>query len=446
MPSTAHSLASFWDKREHRRILALTLPMVLANVTTPLLGLVDTAVLGRLPGLAALAGAAIATLMLTQIYWVCGFLRMSTTGLSAQSKGAQDSDEGLAVLLRSSVLALLLGTLILLLQQPIYQIGIRLADAQPAMLQAIESYFFVRVWGAPAAMLNMALIGWLIGQQQSRQVMIVQVWANLLNAALDVLFVFGFGWDIAGVAAASVIAEYVILFGSLIAVRRRLTKMSAPAGWLQRRAFVRLLSLNGHMFARNLVLQLCLAFLTFQGARFGDVYAATNAILMQFFVLIALGLDAVAFAAEAMVGEAKGARDTHKLLRHTQQTLLWSLILALIYSVCFGVGMHAIVGLLTDNPQLHTAAMKYHVAILILPLLAHWCFLFDGVYIALTRASAMSRGMLFSAIAVYFPLWWAFRDLGNPALWIALLGFLLARGITLGGHFTYLSRTGRLLD
>ena len=217
----------------HKQLLALAIPMILANVTTPLLGLVDTAVMGHMDSSAMLAGASIGTLILTQIYWVCGFLRMSSTGLSAQAKGDVANSQLLSakVLWQTAMMAILLGVVIWLLQVPILSIGLLLANSSTTVAQYTEVYFYVRVWGAPAAMLNLALIGWLVGQQKTRWVLWIQVVGNVLNGGLDVAFVYGLDMSVKGVALASVIAEYSMTLMSLF-VALKLTQSFWPSlGW-----------------------------------------------------------------------------------------------------------------------------------------------------------------------------------------------------------------------
>ena len=222
------SQRSFFD--DHTRLLVLALPMILANVTTPLLGLVDTAVLGHMSLPAMLAGASVGALILTQIYWVCGFLRMSSTGLSAQAKGSHNNKlESAKVLWQTVAVAFLLGTAVLALQSPILSIGLTLTQPNDEVALHLQSYFSVRVWGAPAAMLNLALVGWLVGQQKTRSVMTIQIVGNLLNAALDVVFVFALNMSVAGVALASVIAEYTMATMALIVALKHVGGVAVSA-------------------------------------------------------------------------------------------------------------------------------------------------------------------------------------------------------------------------
>lgn len=406
--------------------------MILANITTPLLGLVDTAVMGHMDSPAMLAGASIGTLILTQIYWVCGFLRMSTTGLSAQTRGASPaSTEPARVLYQACAMALLLGLGLWIAQIWVLQAGLMLADPSAPVSQFVSAYFNVRVWGAPSAMLNLVLVGWLVGQQRTRAVMAIQIIGNLLNAGLDMLFVFGLGMSVDGVALASVIAESFMAIAALGVALKQVGFVPAQWHWFNAAARKMLMRLNGNMLLRNLALQLCLAFVTLQGARYGETAAAVNAVLMQFFVLIALGLDGIAYAVEALVGEATGHRNSKAVMTHTHRGLFWSSVFAVGYALVFWLGGPNIIGLLTDLPSLFNAALPYLPLMILLPLAGHWCFLFDGVFVGLTRSAAMRDTMILSALGVFFPVWWLFKAEGNMALWYALLAFLLARGLTL---------------
>jgi len=407
--------------------------MVLANITTPLVGLVDTAVLGRMDSPSALAGASIGALIITQIVWICGFLRMSTTGLSAQAFGSDDLQAQARVLYQSLFIGLSIALAVLLLHQYVLVLGLNLADLTGDAKQAADTYFSTRIWGLPAAMANLALIGWMVGRHLTRQVLVIQVIGNLLNAGLNVAFVYGLGLQVEGVAFASVIAEYTMMLLSL-RLCLKYTKASNPAlSWFGVSALKNVLSLNSTMLMRNLLLQMCLAFLTLQGARYGVTAAAVNAIVLQFFALIALGLDGIAYGVEAMVGKAAGQKDNQKIRIDILLGALWSSMVALIYALLFTLAGENIAELLTQHQQVLQALSSYTVVIVLLPVVGHWCFLFDGVAIGLTQAKAMRYTMAISALVGFFPIWWLFSTHGNIALWYAMLGFLALRGVTLGG-------------
>lgn len=444
--SKEQNIPSFWSKQQYFKILTLAFPMILANITTPLIGLVDTAVLGHMDGAFHLAGASIGALLLTQVYWICGFIRMSATGLSAQQKGANSILDSSRVLYQSQLIALLLGLAIVLLSGPMLMLGLALSSPEPEVSFAAAQYFNIRVFGAPAALLNLALIGWLIGQQRTKAIMYIQILANILNAGLDVWFVFGLDLGIEGVAYASLVAEYFILWASFTYALKVFPLKSPLTNWFKFAALKELLKMNSDMLVRNLALQACLAFIIVQGARLGAMTAATNAILMQFFTLIALGLDAIAYSIEALVGEHKGKNHSIATQHTVYRGVVTSSAFALIYSFIFVLFGEQIVNLLTDNVALRMHTERYMIIIWLLPIVAHWCFLYDGVFIGLTRSKAMRDSMLICSILVFFPVWWMAKQYENMALWSAMLAFLAARGITLGGYFVYLSRRSLLTD
>lgn len=444
--TASSTLSNFFQISLHQKIIVIAIPMILSNVTTPLMGLVDTAVLGHMQGTYFIAGASVAALIITQLYWVCGFLRMTSTGLSAQAKGSKDKEQLDQSLLQGVLIGFLLGCFLLLVQDGILTLGLYFADASPVIEEIISEYFTTRIWGAPAAIVNLALIGWLIGQQKTKQVLLTQVLANLLNLALNLWFVFGLGLEVFGVALASVIAEYFITIVSMLFALNIIGKPVVKKKWFSMEYLRPLLSLNGNTFFRNLILQACIAFLIFKGVGFGSTAAAINAILMQFFSLIALGLDGVAYAAEALVGEQKGQKNAKGILQATLHGLIWSMVLAALYSLVFVIFGADIISIITDQPTLQLAMQDYLIFVYCLPLIAHWCFFFDGVFVGLTRAKAMRNSMLFCGLAVYFPVFWMFLDYTNQGLWIAMLLFLLTRGISLGGYFIYLYRYHRLMS
>jgi multidrug resistance protein, MATE family len=440
------SLASFLNKQEHSRILLLALPMIISHISAPLIGLVDTAVLGHMAGAHFLAGASVGAMILTQLYWICGFIRMSTTGLSAQAKGRGNDEQARDLLYQSLFIALVLGLLFILLGAVILQVGLYLASFEPEAADVTARYFNIRIYGAPASLASMALIGWLIGRQATATVMMVQVVGNLLNVILNILFVFVFDLSVEGVALASICAEYFIFLACLSFALKQIVDISFSLSWLKRSKLSQLMTLNSNMLIRNLALQACLAFIAFQGARLGVFVAATNAILMQFFVLIALGLDAIAYAVEALVGEAKGRVDASSITLAAARGLLWSTIFAIAYSLIFCYFGQGIINLLSDQAALQTSALHYMPIVVLLPIISHWCFLLDGVFVGLTRARAMSNSMLVSCVLVFFPTWFLLAERGNWGLWIALLVFMLARGGSLGGYFIYLQRKGLLVN
>ncbi len=444
--------------------MLLALPLILANITTPILGLVDTAILGRMDDLHYFAGAAIGSLVVTQLYWVCGFLKMSITGLSAQNK---HSEKGrLKVLVQGICLAFGLALLILIFQNYVLNAGLYFAQVNTDVASSSHDYFSVRIWGAPAALINLVLIGWLVGQQQTKWVLWLQLIVNVTNIVASLLLVYVFDLGVKGVAAATVLAEYLMLACALfyiffasagqsnfILLQSHINK-NLNAGQTKLKQFTHivslqnmraLLSLNGNMFVRNIVLQLTLAFVTLKGAQFGETAVAVNAILLQFFTLIALGLDGIANAVEALVGEEKGKVSAKGVHSHVKTGLIFSSTVAVLYSLLFVFLDSLIINLLTHHQAVILALAPYKVIIVMLPIVAHWCFLFDGVFVGLSKGKAMRDSMLLSAVFGFIPIWLMFSAYGNIALWAAMFGFLLGRGLFQGGYYWYWSRVSHRL-
>lgn len=420
---------------QHKKLLTLAFPLILANVSTPLLGLVDTAILGRLQYLEQMSGAALGALIITQIYWLCGFLKMSITGLSAQNKHAS-SIKLLSIVVQGTCIAVLIAAMILIFQSLIFTIGMELSDANNAVEQFAGDYFKVRVWGAPITLINIVLIGFLIGMQKTKQVLYLQLIVNCTNAFFSLLLVYAFDLGVIGVALATVIAESLMLLMAIPYTKkciltkhwslRLLHKVSIVSLKINR--IKRLLTLNGHLFIRNLLLQSTLAFVSFKGAQFGATAIAVNAIILQFFTLIALGLDGIANAVEALVGEQKGRKSEQQIKQWSYIGMIWSNLFALLYCLMFLLLGSFILANLTHHIPVIIAFEQYWIIIFCLPLVAHWCFLFDGIFVGLSRAKAMRNTMLCSIAFGFIPVYWVYADLQNYGLWLAMLGFLLARG------------------
>ena len=428
----------------------MALPLILANVTTPILGLVDTAILGRMEEVHYFAGAAIGSLIVTQIYWLCGFLKMSVTGLSAQTKNAEPHMQ-IKVLIQGAALSLLLAFCILLLQQAIVQAGLFFSDVSAQIASSTQDYFFVRIWGAPAAMLNLVIVGWLVGQHKTKLVLILQVLINVINIAASLLFVYVFDWGVKGVAGATTCAEYMMLILGVyfifkhysgqsklkLSVDKRHELTARLRRWLNYKSMQSLLSLNSNIFIRNLALQFVIAFIMLRGAHFGAEAVAVNAIILQFFTLIALGLDGVANGVEALIGEAKGDNNIAKIHQNFKIGLVWSSIFAILYALVFYFLDSPIVNLLSDHANIRSAMQSYSNIIVWLPIIAHWCFLMDGVFVGLSKGAAMRTSMLVSTCLVFIPFYLVFSEQGNMAMWIAMLAFLASRGITQGTYYYY---------
>ncbi|MFH7586653.1 MATE family efflux transporter DinF [Oceanimonas smirnovii] len=424
--------------RRHGQVFALAMPMVLSNITVPLLGLVDTVVIGHLAQPYYLGGVAVGAAIISLLFFLLGFLRMSTTGLTAQAFGARREQELLGVLVRALVLAWALALGLLLLQVPIIELAFRLAGASAEVETYGRQYVSVRIWSAPAALTNLVLLGWLLGNQNARAPMWLLILGNGANIVLDIWFVVGLGWQVKGAAAASVLADYAAMaLGAWLVWRtlKRCDTVPAPGFWqnaLSIDAFRRLLGLNRDIFIRALCLQLTFVFMTFQGARLGDAVVAANAVLMNFLMFISYGMDGFAYAAEAMVGKAIGRGSRRHFRLACGLNLVWGALVAVLFTLVFWLAGKPLVGQITSIESVQQQAYGFLPWLVAMPLVSCWCFVLDGIFIGATQGRAMRNMMLVSTLGVFFPVWWLSQSLGNHALWLAMLCFMAARGLTLG--------------
>ncbi len=429
----------------HREIWRIAAPMILSAVTTPLLGMVDTAVVGHLEAPYYLGAVAAGATIFTVLFMGLNFLRMGTTGITAQAYGADDNDRLREALGQASLTGLALAVLLIALQAPLLSAALWLLSPSAEVAANAAAYFEIRIWSAPASLLNFVLIGWLLGMQNARGPLAMMLSTNLTNIALDLLFVVGLGLAVRGVALATLIAELVGLAVGTAFVGAELR--SRPGDWtrvrlLRRAAYRRLFDVNVALFFRTMALMFVFSFITAQGARMGDVILAANAVLMNLQFFLSYALDGVAHAAEALVGKAVGARDRAGLLTAVRRTLSWSLLLAAGFSISYLVAGSAIVDLLTDLPRVRAAAREYLPWLIVSPLISVWSFLYDGVYVGATRSREMMLVMLGSAVLLFLPAWFAFQGLGNHALWLAFTLFMAGRAVGMHGWFRHLAGSG----
>ncbi len=428
-----------------RRLWALAWPLMLTNLTVPLLGLVDTAVLGHLDTPEYLGAVAVGANLFSILYWTFGFMRMGTTGLAAQAWGKRDEFAQIALLLRSVLLAIGIGLLLILFHQPLIKLGLTLMNPSERVAALASEYASIRIWSAPAVLCQYTLVGWLIGTQYARGPMVMLIVANGLNIVLDVLFVTGFGWNSRGVAVATVMAEYSAAAIGFYMVLKRMPDGQGIERALfgQLRDYLRILQVNRYIMVRTIALLLVLAFFTAQGARQGDTILAANAVLITFLLVISNGLDGFANAAEALIGEAVGKNSRRQFKNVFRVAFRWSLWGSLLFTVAFVLGGRFLIGLLTGIEEVRATAWDYLPWLWMLPLASVWGFLLDGVFIGATRTRDMQNTMLFSALVVFLPVWWLTTGWGNHGLWFSLICLMLARAVSMGWLFLSHSRHDR---
>lgn len=427
----------------HRTVLAIALPIMLSNVSTPLLGAVDTAVVGRIADPAYIGAVALGSLVFTFVFWAFGFLRMGTTGLTAQALGAGRQDEVAASLGRALLIALVAGLALIALQWPIREAAFALIDGSPRVETLARSYVDIRIWAAPATLANYALLGWFIGLGRTDIGLVLQLVLNLTNMALDVLFVLGLGWDVRGVALGTVLAEYIAAAAGLAFAWRQLRPTGAVWKFsllLQGAALRRTLLVNRDIMVRSLALITVFVWFMAQGAQHGDVRLAANAVLMQFIAVSAYFLDGLAFAAESLVGRAVGAGRRAMFSAAVRLSTAWAVAIAAAISVVLAVAGGPCIDLLTVDPGVRAVARDYLPWAAGAPLLGVWAFQLDGIFIGATRTADMRRAMLLSLL-IFLLAWWVLRPWGNHGLWAALYVHYLARTATLGRCYPALLRS-----
>lgn len=418
----------------YRESWRLAWPLILSNLSVPLLGVVDTAVVGHLEAPRYLGGVALGAMVISVLYWMFGFLRMGTTALTAQAFGAEDAGEVRAALGRALLLAAVLGLAVILAGPLVGAAGVRLFAPGPEVLVEFRRYLGIRLFGAPAALANMALLGWLLGLQDSRRPLLLMLLTNGINAALAILFVLGLGLATAGVATATVIAEYAGLALGFLIVRRTWRGQGGWPGWprimiLSR--FRRLLAVNRDLFLRSLMLEA--AFLTFTaiGSRQGEVVLAANAVLMNFFTIAAYGLDGFAHAAEAMVGRAVGARDRAGFDAAVGASFANAAVLALLMTLAFALLGGWGIRLMTGLAEVRAQAAVYLPYVVVVPVVSVWAFVFDGIYFGATRTAELRNGMAVTLALFAVTAALLVPAFGNHGLWLTFLIFLGGRALVL---------------
>ncbi|MEM8877215.1 MAG: MATE family efflux transporter [Pseudomonadota bacterium] len=417
----------------HRGIVAIALPMTLAYLSTPILGIVDTTVIGRLGDAALLGGIAIGAIIFNIIFTTFNFLRSGTTGLAAQALGAADDVEMRGSLYRAILVGLVSGIAVIILQWPILEAGLWLMAAEDEVVAAVRDYFTIRVLGTPMALINYAILGWFIGLGRSGSGLFLQTLLNGLNALLNIWFVLGLGWGVAGVAWGTVISETVTAIAGLLWAAILLRgRWGLPEGvLLARHQLARMFAMNGDIMIRSFLLLLAFTLFTAGGARQGTVVLAANAVLLNFLMLGAHFLDGLATAAEQFAGRAVGARYKPAFVQSVRLTLIWSFVLAAVLSLLMLAAGNAIIDLMTTSEDVRMTARTYLVWAALTPLAGVLAFQQDGVFIGATWSADMRNMMLLSFVLFLGTIWLAEPRLGNHGIWLALHVLLITRGLLL---------------
>ncbi len=420
----------------HKTVLQLAIPMTLAYITTPLLGLVDTAVVGQLGVEALIGGLAVGAIIIDLVFTTFNFLRSGTTGLTSQALGAEDEKEKQAILFRALSIAIVSGLAMIVLSPLIIWLGLWFMAPSEAVAEATKTYFLIRMLSAPFSLANYVILGWLLGLGRSYMTLAIQVLLNGTNIIFSIYLGLALEWGIEGVAIATIIGEVLaFVVGGYIcwltldhSIRPSRTRIMDKASWS------RLVNLNADIMLRSFTLLFAFAYFTAQGAGFGDLTLAANAILMHFFLISGYFLDGLATAAEQIVGRSIGAKYEQGFWRGFKLTLLWSAIMALICSVVFWVAGPSLIALMTTIQEVRQEALVYLIWAAFIPLSGMLAFHMDGVFIGATWSRDMSIMMIVSLLG-YLAVWWFVKEpLANHGLWLALHSFVIFRGLTLSAR------------
>ncbi|MBI4185393.1 MAG: MATE family efflux transporter [Proteobacteria bacterium] len=422
----------------HRRAWTLAGPLILTNLTTPLVGAVDSAVVGHLPASFYLGAVGIGSVVFNALFWMFSFLRMGTIGLAAQALGAARPDEALAVFGRALLLALAIGAAMIALSRPIEGAALWYMGPGPEVAPHARDYIRIRILSAPAMLADYALLGWFVGVHNTRAALAVALATNVVNVGLDLLFVVGFGWAVKGVAAATVAAHYAAVGLGLWLAAREARRLGARLDWRRVRAageLRRLFAINRDIMIRTFFLIASFSAVTAIGARIGDTVLAVNALLLNLQSLMTFAVDGFSHAAQALVGRAVGAGDREGARLAVRACALWGVGIAALYAAGYGLFGDDLIALLTSLPEVRALAREYLIWAAFSPLVSVGAFLMDGVFLGATRTAAMRDSMILSAAIYAAALAVLVPALGNHGLWLSVMILLAARALTLGVRY-----------
>lgn len=425
----------------NKKILHLAIPNIISNISIPLLGIVDMALMGHLESDAYIGAIALGSLIFNFIYWGLGFLRMGTSGFTAQAWGRRDLPETILVLSRAGFIALVTSAFLLVLQKPIEILSFLVLKGETEVEQLAMAYFRIRVWAAPAALGQFALLGFFLGMQNARLPMVVLLTTNIINIICNYIFVMKLGMSSEGVALGTVIAQYSGLFIALFFFRKYFGKLfkyysfRATTQWTKLKNF---LLVNKDIFIRTMCLVIVFSIFTARSASSDvlsqgeDTILAVNSLLMQFFMFFSFLIDGFAHASEALTGKFIGAKDRESLTKSIRLLFLWGTAISVMFTLLYLLGGNAIFRLLTNNPEVIANAKPYYFWVILVPVVSYVAFLWDGIYIGATAGPQMRNAMLISTLVIFFPAYFlAGKIMGNHGLWFAFILFMIARGVTM---------------
>lgn len=422
----------------YSRVLYLAVPIILAGLTQPLMSAVDTAIAGHLPGPHYLAGVAVGSLLFNLIFWAFGFLRMGTTGVVAQYYGTAQPMAALLTVCRGIVMALLLGLLILFAQGPLIQGGLAWLGASHEAAEQAQLYAYGRVWSAPLVLVNYVILGWLLGCQRVKTALLIQLLINVVNFLAVITLVYGWGWGVQGIGAATAVADLSGASVGAVLLWRQYRQQLKDIRWsavFEATELRRQIQINSHIFIRTACLLATMSWFTHLGAKQGDVLLATNAILLNFLSFTSYGLDGFAHAAETLSGAAVGQGKPKQLRRVVHVCLVWGLVGALLYTLVYSLFGGALVRLLTDQYLIVQSAEQYLIWLVLAPLISMPAYLYDGVFMGATRTYSLMLIMLACSFSFLCLSWLLLPLFGNHGLWISFLVFNAARGLGLAVAF-----------
>ena len=421
--------------QNNREILQIALPSIVSNSTVPLLGLIDVTIVGHLGSASYIGAIAVGGMLFNIIYWIFGFLRMGTGGMTSQAYGRKDDAETVRLLTRSTGVGMFIALSLILLQYPIERIAFTFIDTTPEIERLASLYFRICIWGAPAVLGLYSFTGWFIGMQNSRYPMFIAITQNVVNILTSLVLVYGFDMKIEGVAIGTLVAQYAGFFMALGLWFHRyqaLRPYAQLACLKDKEAMRRFFQVNRDIFFRTLCLVAVTVFFTSAGAAQGEVVLAVNTLLMQLFTLFSYIMDGFAYAGEALAGKHIGAENRIALRQMVRQLFVWGIALSLGFTLLYGIGGEGFLGLLTNEESVIQASTTYFYWVLAIPLAGFAAFLYDGIFIGATATSLMLRAMIVASVA-FFTIYFGCREaMGNHALWLAFIAYLILRGVVQG--------------